>query len=109
MDLAWLEQDPSESPERVGGKPAPTRRETLEVRLEWLEEAPRQAAPARRRSSKSVPAVKAKRARQAWEPPTLPPPAPNATKSKRALPPPLPREEPEDALPRRPSKVPTKS
>ena len=108
MELAWLEQEMAESPKSAGMKPAPVRRETMQVRVEWLEEESKESVPARRRSSKSVPVANPKRTRQAWEPPTLPPPAANATKSRRVLPPPLPREEPEEKPARRPSKAPSR-
>lgn len=66
------------------------RRETMDVKLEWLEPEQPTAAPT-------------KRPRKPWEPPTLPPPPANATKPRRAVPPPLPREEPEDP-PKKPGK-----
>lgn len=95
----------SDAPRRPS-RPVPQRRETMDVRLEWLEPEPvdsQAAAPKARRSSAAPP----KRARQPWEPPTLPPPPANAVKPRRALPPPLPREEGQEAR-KRPSRRPNK-
>lgn len=62
----------------------PQRRETMEVRLEWLEEDAKSGG----KSSARIPAINAKGGRKG--PPTLPPPK-EAPKKKH--PPPLPREE----------------
>jgi len=117
VDLSWLEPEETKPPSKRASRPPPERRETMEVHLEWLEEAPREPEPAkktrtslppqRRSSTATVPATATdKRARKPWEPPTLPPPHANAVKTKRMVPPPLPREEPEDPPRKRPSKAP---
>ena len=124
--MSWLEKDeaqggkakvppplpkPKGPPPMPKGPPpmpkgGPIRRETIDVRLDWLEEAEQavEAAKTQRKSSTKIEAVKPKRTKQPWEPPSLPPPPPNAVKSRtpRVT---LPREEPDDP-PKRPSKRP---
>jgi hypothetical protein len=114
--MTWLEDEPpaEEGPRGGKGEAPPVRRETMEVKMEWLEEGSGSSDrhPARKpstaamrrlstdkllaaasRSSSKNPAVRPARK----EPPPLPPPLPPTAAKKR--PPPLPREEPDDPKP----------
>lgn len=106
VDVSWLEPEAQSAKSATKpnakrtSRPPMERKETMEVRLEWLEP-PAEPEPAkgtrssrppqRRTSTANVPAA-AKR--KPGQPPTLPPA--KASKPKRVAPPPLPREEPED-------------
>jgi hypothetical protein len=105
VDVSWLE--PETKPAKTATKPTAKRtsrppmerKETMEVRLEWLEP-PAEPEPAKRTRSSRPPQRKASTAnapaaaKRKPGPPTLPPT--KAVKPKRVAPPPLPREEPED-------------
>jgi hypothetical protein len=77
--MTWLESEPANKPaDPPPLRGAAARRETLQVRAEWLEQDEPQASD---RKSKRPPAKKG------------PPPLPETPKPKKAQPPPIPREE----------------
>ncbi len=124
VDTSWLEQGlPAEDPP-ASSPNAPKRRETMQVKLEWLEE---EGTKSRRGSRSSIPAVAPKkgppplpreepdepRTASKKAPPPLPPeelakrPSRAAMRAVKKGPPPLPREEPDDEpAKKRPSKRP---
>ena len=105
VDVSWLEPEmqATKSATKPNAKrtsrPPMERKETMEVRLEWLEP-PAESEPAKRTRSSRPPQRKTSTAnapaakRKPGQPPTLPPT--KSGKPKRVAPPPLPREEPED-------------
>jgi hypothetical protein len=97
VDMSWLEADgamPQKGPPPLRG--AAARRETLQVRAEWLEREETSASGGERRSRRP-PAKKS------------PPPLPDTPKAKRPLPPPIPREERASEPPARRSTRPPKT
>ena len=122
VDMSWLEKESERPAVRKSARPADSkgavappnlrgaaaRRETLQVRAEWLLDSspPAEGSPSDMAGERGD--TDPRRQRSLVGPPTLPPPHANAARPRRALPPPLPREDEDEVEPTRPSRRPPK-